>query len=69
MKTVRFSLDMSEELSEKLDVLAEKNHSTKSDLLRRAIALLEVAVDAKSQGKKIGIARKDQTLETEIVGI
>jgi predicted transcriptional regulator len=69
MKSIRFSLDMSPELNQKLEDLAEKSHASKSDVLRRAIMLLEVAVEAKEKGKKIGIASKEQTLETEIVGL
>ena len=49
--------------------LAAKLHSTKSDVLRKAVALLEVAVRAKEEHKKFGVAAPDQTLETEIVGI
>ena len=36
---------------------------------RRAVALMEVAVQAKEDGKKFGVANKDQELATEIVGI
>jgi hypothetical protein len=49
--------------------LAAKLHSTKSDVLRKAVALLEVAVRAKEEHKKFGVAAPDQTLETEIVGL
>lgn len=66
---VRLSLDVSRELYELLEELAEKTDSTKSDVLRRSVALMEVYVDAKQQGKKFGIADKDQPLATEIVGI
>jgi len=52
-----------------LNLLAAKLHSTKSDVLRKAVALLEVAVRAKEEHKKFGVAAADQTLETEIVGL
>lgn len=68
-KTVRFSMDMSQELSEKLEQLAEKKNTTKSEVLRRAIALFDVAVEAEASGKKLGIADKDRMLETEIIGL
>jgi predicted transcriptional regulator len=68
-ETIRLSLDVSPELNETLNTLAAKLHSTKSDVLRKAIALLEVAVRAKEEHKKFGVAAADQTLETEIVGL
>ncbi len=63
------SLDITPELNTLLDTLATNIGGTKSDVLRKAIALMEVAVDAKRQGKKFGIAEKDQPLATEIIGI
>ncbi len=66
---VRLSLDISSELNTLLEQLAETTGGTKSDVLRKAIALMEVAVEAKRQGKKFGIADKDQQLATEIVGL
>lgn len=66
---VRLSLDITPELNTLLDTLATNIGGTKSDVLRKAIALMEVAVDAKRQGKKFGIAEKDQPLATEIIGI
>jgi hypothetical protein len=69
VETIRLSLDVSPELYETLNTLATKLHSSKSDVLRKAVALLEVAVRAKEEHKKFGVAAPDQTLETEIVGI
>jgi predicted transcriptional regulator len=66
---VRLSLDISSELNDLLERLAEQSGSTKSEVLRKAIALMEVATEAKRQGKKFGIADRDQQLSTEIIGI
>ncbi|HEY4883765.1 MAG TPA: hypothetical protein VII08_09000 [Myxococcales bacterium] len=66
---VRLSLDVSKELNEKLEDLADKIGGTKSEVLRRAIALMEVAVDARAAGKRLGIAEKGQPLSTEIVTV
>jgi predicted transcriptional regulator len=68
-QTIRLSLDVSPELYDTLTTLAAKLHSTKSDVLRKAVALMEVAVRAKDQHKKFGVAAPDQSLETEIVGL
>ena len=66
-KPIRLSLDVSDELNNLIHQLAKETNSTKSDVLRRAVTLLSVAVDAKRQGKKIGIAERDQPLTTEII--
>ncbi len=66
---VRLSLDISPELNALLEQLAALTGSTKSEVLRKAIALMEVAVEAKRQGKKLGIAERDQQLTTEIIGL
>jgi predicted transcriptional regulator len=66
---VRLSLALSPELNERLDQLAEAGHTTKSEILRKAIALFDVAAQAKSEKKRIGILDQDKQLVTEIVGI
>ncbi|MCA1634427.1 MAG: DNA-binding protein [Acidobacteria bacterium] len=66
---VRLSLDISPELNTLLEEIASKTGGTKSDVLRKAIALMEVAVDGKRRGLKLGLAEKDQPLTTEIVGL
>lgn len=68
-KKVRLTLDVSAVLNEKLDVLAAETGVSKSDVLRKAIALMEVAHQAASKGKKVGIARDEASLETEFVGL
>ncbi len=66
---VRLSLDISRELNDLLEQLAAQTGGTKSDVLRKAIALMEVAVDGKRRGLKLGLADKDQQLTTEIIGL
>lgn len=66
---VRLSLDISPELNTLLEQLANTTGGTKSEVLRKAISLMEVAVEAKRQGKKFGIAERDQQLSTEIIGL
>ncbi len=66
---VRLSLDISRELNDLLEELAARTGGTKSDVLRKAIALMEVAVDGKRRGLKLGLADRDQQLTTEIIGL
>ena len=66
---VRLSLEVSPELNDKLDELSDKIHGSKSDVLRRAVALMDIAVLARDEGHKLGIADRNQPLVTEIIGI
>ena len=68
-KMVRLSVDFSPEVYDLMSQLAEETHTTKSDLLRKAIALIEVAVHAKQRGEKLGLMDKDRNVVTEIVGL
>lgn len=54
---LRLSLDVSPELNKLLENLAGKTNSSKSDVLRRAISLMDVAVDAKDHGQKLYVAK------------
>ena len=66
---VRLSLVVSPELNDTLEELAESQHTSKSEVLRKAIALYDVAAEAKQKDQRIGILDKDRKIVTEIVGI
>jgi predicted transcriptional regulator len=66
---VRLSLVVSPELNERLEQLATTNHTSKSEILRKAIALFDIVAEAKAEKKRIGILDQNKHLETEIVGI
>lgn len=66
---VRLSFEVSPQVNSLLEELANGLGITKSEAFRRAVVLMKVAADAYSQGKKLGIAEKDQRLSTEIVGL
>jgi predicted transcriptional regulator len=68
-ESVRLSLVVSPELNERLEQLAANGHTTKSEILRKAIALFDVVAEAKAEKKRIGILDQNKHLETEIVGI
>jgi predicted transcriptional regulator len=65
---IRVSIDISPELYSKLQSLARDIRGTKSDVLRKSIALMDVAVQARKEGKKIGFADRSEQLITEIIG-
>ncbi|MEH1831043.1 MAG: DNA-binding protein [Nostoc sp.] len=66
---IKINLDLSPEVYETLNNLAQQINGDNAEVLLKAIALLEIAVEAKQKGKHIWIADDDQNLETEITGI
>lgn len=68
-KPIRLSLDVSPELNNVLDEIAKRTHSSKSQVLRKSIALMEVAVQEKENGNHLGIVSSDQKILKEIVGL
>ena len=67
---VRLSVDVSPELNDLLDELARQTRSTKSDVVRKAIALMELAVEARMGGEKLFVSKQaPDGASREIVGI
>lgn len=67
---VRLSLEVSAELNRRLDELATDLDTSKSDVLRKAIALMGVAADAKEHGKKLYVSdTPPEGTSQEIVGL
>ena len=68
-KQIRLSLDVSPELNNMIDEMAEKTNSSKSDVLRKSIVLLKIAVQENEKGNNLAIVDKDQKILKEIVGL
>jgi len=66
---VRYSLLISADLDSRLEALAQERAMSKADILRRGLALYEVAVSAQAAGNRFGIVDPDDRLTTEIVGL
>ncbi|MEH2451093.1 DNA-binding protein [Nostoc sp.] len=66
---IQINLDLSPELYKTLNNLAQQINGDNAEVLLKAIALLEVAIEAKQKGKHIWIADDNKNLETEIIGI
>ena len=45
VSTVRLNVNISEDLNRRLEQMSEKSNSSKSDLLRKALILMELAVN------------------------
>lgn len=66
---VKYTIELSDDLNVTLGEIAERLHTTKSEVLRKSLALMDVAVSAKDSGKHFGIASAREKLETEIIGL
>ena len=63
----RIDFEASSELEETIEKLVTlTNSSSKSELLRRAIALMKIAAEAQQKGEKIVIADQDRNPKVEL---
>ena len=69
MATVQYSMTVSPALNARLEQWAAAGHCTKGEVLRKAIALYEVAVDAQSHQQRLGIVDQNRQVLAEIVGL
>ena len=66
---IRLSLELTEKFNQALEELAVQIHGSKSDVFRKSIALLEVAVAATLAGKSMAIISPEGNVTTRITGI
>lgn len=59
---IHLSLELSPQLYTTLETLAQKIGTDYSDVLLKAIALLELAVEAKEQDMEMKVVEKDKNL-------
>ncbi|KPF71429.1 hypothetical protein IP88_10835 [alpha proteobacterium AAP81b] len=67
--TVRLSVDLSSQTNALLEALANDLHTTKSGVMRKAIALVQVAEEAKRNNRKIGVMDSERNVFSEIIGL
>lgn len=66
---VQINLELSSELFETINNLKQQINGETAEVLLKGIILLEVALEAKLQGKQVWITDDKQNLESEILGI
>lgn len=69
MGTVRAQIVLSEDLDQEINRAVQDTGSNRSEVVRKALTLYMTALEKKKQGLKLGFARPDQTLETEVIGL
>ena len=62
------NLAMTPEANEFLADLAQRTGLSEGDVLRLAVGMFKTAVDAKQQGKHVGVASAPDVLDIELVG-
>ena len=66
---VRLSLQVSQELNQNLEEIANSTGTNRTDVIRQALALMKVAHNAKRDGRHLGLVSDARKLDTEIVGL
>jgi hypothetical protein len=69
MADLRMRVVICEELDRKINQAALERGTTQGEVLRKALTLYLIALEKEKQGLKIGFAKPDQALETEITGL
>lgn len=69
MATVRAQIVLSTDLDREINDAAEAAGTTRSEVVRKALTLYLAALEKKKLGLKLGFARPEQTLETEVIGL
>jgi hypothetical protein len=70
MAKVRLSIEVSQELANLLDSLAEGEETTKTEIVRRALSIMKAYRDQSSVGRKhIGFTADPTKLDAELLGI
>ena len=70
MAKVRLSIEVSQELANLLDSLAEGEETTKTEIVRRALSVMKAYRDQSSVGRRhIGFTADLTKLDAELLGI
>ncbi len=66
---VRLNLTISDDLAKALDHMATESQATKSEVLRKALTLFEVACEGVEKGSSLALVDADNHVKTRIVGL
>ncbi len=66
---VRVNLQLSQEIFQSLEKIAEDTGGNRGSVIQQALALMKVAHDAKRNNLHIGLVADASKLDTEIVGL
>lgn len=66
---VRVTIDLSPKLNKVIEGIADETDTTKSNVFRKALALMEIASDARRRGLHFGVTSNPDNLDREVIGI
>ncbi len=70
MAKVRMNIEVSRDIADLLESLAEEEDTTKTEIVRRALSVLKAYRQQKERGRShIGFTSNPENLEAELVGI
>lgn len=69
MSTVKLSLHISDEANELMEEACQQNLLTKSEFMRRAMALMIYTMNYKKKGAHLAVLDKDDKKIADVVGI
>ena len=69
MSTIKVSVHMPDELNNIVEGLCEENHLTKSEFIRKALALMTYTLNYKQKGGHLAILDKNDKKLADVVGL
>jgi Arc/MetJ-type ribon-helix-helix transcriptional regulator len=69
MSITKVSVHMPDELNNLVEDLCEKNHITKSEFIRKALALMTYSLNYKQKGGHLAILDKNDKKLADVVGL
>ncbi|MCC2667258.1 MAG: hypothetical protein K0R24_2092 [Gammaproteobacteria bacterium] len=64
---VRYSVELSPELAEKFEEMAKQEHASRSDIFRKALFLMHVAINSKKKGREIAVVDQSGYKVSDII--
>jgi hypothetical protein len=68
-RMVRLPLDISSELNNALNKMAILSHASKDEVVKKSLALMEVAMEETRKGNFIAVVNEDRLVLKEITGL
>lgn len=69
MSVIKVSIHMPDSLNEAVETLCEENHLTKSEFIRRALALMTYSLNYKKKGGHLAILDQNDNKLADVVGL
>lgn len=63
---VRLGIEMNEETSDKLEKMADELETSRVGVIRHALATLEIIMNERKRGKRVGFARSADSFDDEL---